>query len=109
MSATREPRWKHTDIFPIITDFIHQDYEQRRRPVLAPDIVAHLLHETSARTIIDAVRQHQQDWSVEHIASNMVAWFTARFESGTSPYLHEFEHTTVDGQDAYTPTATPKP
>jgi hypothetical protein len=107
MSATRQPRWKHDQIFPIIARFIREKYGNDGRPVVARDIAAHLLEETSARTIIEGVHQQQQDWSLEHIASNMVAWFTARFKSGTSPYLHEFEHSTVDGRDAYKPKVTP--
>ena len=105
MSTTTQPTWKHAEVFPIIARLIGEEYHRHGRFIVAHEIAARLLADGEARAIIDAARQQQQDWSLEHMASNMVAWFSQRFTLGESPYVRAFERARVDDQYAYKPIA----
>jgi hypothetical protein len=88
-------------VFPIIARLIGEEHQQHGRFIVAHEIAARLLQDGEARAIIDAARQQQQDWSLEHTAANMVAWFSQRFTIGASPYTRTFERERIDGQWAY--------
>jgi hypothetical protein len=79
-------------------------YQRHQRYITAHELAERLLQDGDARAIIDAARQQQQDWSVEHLASNMVAWFSQRITIGESEWQRAFERTKINGQWAYLPT-----
>ena len=105
MSTTTQPTWKHSEVFPIIARIIGEEHQRHARFIVAHEIAARLLQDGEARAIIDTARQQQQDWSLEHTAANMVAWFSQRFTIGESPYTRAFERSRVDDQWAYQPIA----
>lgn len=105
--SRREPSWRHPEVFPIIARLIGEEYERHHRHITAHEIAAALLQDGEARAIIDSARaQWQRDRSPEHVASNMVAWFSQRITVGQSEWRRAFERTKVHGQWAYRPTQT---
>ena len=98
-----EPTWKHSEVFPIIARLIGELYEQSHRHITAHEIAVRLLGDAEAKAASDVARQQQPDWSLEHTASNMVAWFSQRITVGKSEWGRSFERTRVDGQWAYKP------
>ncbi len=105
--SRKEPSWRHAEVFPIIARLIGEEYQRHHRHITAHEIVAALLQDGEARAIIDGAREQlQRDWSPEHLASNMVAWFSQRITVGQSAWRRAFERTKVHGQWAYRPTQT---
>ncbi len=103
MSTSTQPAWKQSEVFPIIARIIGEEHHLHDRFIVAHEIAARLLQDSDARTIIDTAHQQRQEWTLEHIAANMVAWFSQRFTVGASPYTQAFERTRVDDQWAYRP------
>jgi hypothetical protein len=103
MSTTIQPAWKHSEVFPIIARLIGEEHQRHARFIVAREIAARLLQDGEARAIVEAAHQHQHEWSLEHTAANMVAWFSQRFTIGESPYTRAFERARVDEQWAYRP------
>jgi hypothetical protein len=100
---TTQTTWKQSEVFPIIARLISEEHQRLGRYVVAHEIAARLLLDDEARIIIDVAREQRQDWSLEHTASNMVAWFSQRFTVGESNWQRAFERTRVDDQWAYKP------
>jgi len=97
-----EPTWKHDEIFPIIAHVIERQFQQHQRYITAHEIAAQLLQDDAAKAIIaHAQSQQSADWSPEHLAHNMVAWFSQRITVGDSPWATRFERTKVDDRWAY--------
>lgn len=99
----RQATWRHSEVFPIVARLIGEEYQRHQRYITAHELAERLLQDGEARAIVDAARQQQQDWSVEHLASNMVAWFSQRITIGESEWQRAFERTKIDGQWAYRP------
>ena len=93
-------------MFPIIGRMIAEEYEHHHRHVTAREIAARLLAEGEARAMIDAAQQHQPDWSQEHTASNLVAWFSQCITVGEPEWQQAFYRTKIDDQWAYKPAST---
>ncbi len=104
--ARTEPSWRHAEVFPIIARLIGEEYQRHHRHITAHEIAAALLQDGEARALIDGARELQHDRSPEHVASNMVAWFSQRITVGQSEWRRAFKRTQVDGQWAYRPTQT---
>ena len=100
----QEPTWKHDEVFPIIARLIGEEHKLHSRYVTAQEIAARLLLDGEARAIIDEAHEQQREWTVEHLASNMVAWFSQRITAGHSEWEWAFRRTRVDNQWSYMPT-----
>jgi hypothetical protein len=101
-----EPSWKRADVFPIIAHIIEQAYRENDRFVSAPEIAARLLQDTEGRNLVLAAHeQHEENQSLEWLASNMVSWFSQRITIGESDWAPAFERKKIDGLWAYKPTA----
>jgi hypothetical protein len=106
-----EPSWKHADVFPVIARVIETAYREHQRFITSQEIATRLLQDTEGRTMVEAAReQHQDQQSLEWLASNMVSWFSQRITVGESDWARTFERTkTDDGLWAYKPTVTTNP
>src|SRR5437867_3730385 len=105
--ATQEPSWKQSEVFPIIARLIGEEHKRHSRYITAQEIATRLLEDSEARVIIDVAREQQRDWTVEHLAANMVAWFSQRITAGHSEWERAFQRTRVDNQWAYMPAIAP--
>lgn len=100
-----EPSWKQADVFPIIAHIIERVWRENHRFVTAQEIAAQLLHVLKAEIWSAAHEQHEENQSLEWLASNMVSWFSQRITIGESNWAPVFERKKIDGLWAYKPTA----
>lgn len=103
----KQRTFEQTRVFSIIARLIVELYEQHPRYVTTHEIALRMLDDGKARAILDEARQHQKkNWSLEHTAINMVAFFSARITLGTSDWGRAFDRTRKDNQWAYKPIGT---
>jgi hypothetical protein len=89
-----EPSWKQVDVFPIIARIIEQAHQQVHRFVTAKTIADRLLEDAEGRRLVEEARDLQEEkQSLEWLASNMVAWFSARITAGESDWSRAFQRT----------------
>jgi hypothetical protein len=94
----QQPSWKQSEVFPIITRLIGQEYQQHQRYITTHEIALRLLQESEARAIIEAAQQQQDDkQSLEWWAHNMVACFNQCITVGQSEWQQIFERTKING------------
>jgi hypothetical protein len=104
VSRMTEPSWKQNEVFPIIERLIRDEFQHLQRFVTTHEIAKRLLEDAEARALIVAAQEQQQHWTTQHLAVNMVAWFSQRITSGESEWRPAFDRTKIDGKWAYKPT-----
>ena len=85
------PLWRKDDMFPIIVGKIGPEW------ITAEAIQALLLQDDAAAPVIARVAAHGGK-SREWVAMNMVAWFTAHYTIGNSPWARDLEREKVKGK-----------
>lgn len=100
-----QPRWKHSEVFPIIARIIGEEYQRHHRHITSHEISLRLLQDTEARAVIEQAHQHDKGQSLEWVATNMVSWFSQRITMAESKWQRAFERAKMDGQWAYIPSA----
>jgi hypothetical protein len=100
--AGGESTWKHAEVFPIIAQTIEEAYRQEQRYFTSREIASRLLRCATTRPIIEAAQRSRKDnATLDHVARNMVAWFTKRFvELGLD---QRFDKAKIKRQTAYRP------
>ena len=96
-----ESRWKHDDVFPHIASAIEAINAQHSGYATHDEIVEHLLRDPQAYIYIEAALDPIQADTSEHIAANMVAWFSQRITAGASPWADRFHRRQIGGKWAY--------
>ncbi len=97
-----KPRWKQADLFPVIACVIEQAYREFQRFITHQEIIARLLQDTEGHNLVEAAKEQREDeQSLELLASNMIAWFSARIAMGKLEWAQAFERKKIDGGWAY--------
>jgi len=91
------------DVFPIIRRIIISIHDKKQDFVTHNEIVTALLADSSGHNEIISAQKMRPHETTEHIAANMVAWFSQRITVGASIYMNSFERKKISGRWAYRP------
>ena len=101
-----ESGWKQDEVFPLIEMVIEEAYREEQRYFTSREIAARLLRNNVARPIIvKAQRCRRDNATLDHVARNMVAWFTKRFLELALD--KRFDKQRIKGLTAYKPKNAP--
>lgn len=96
-----EPRWKHDEVFPHIASAIDAINAQHSGYAAHDEIVKQFLRDPQARRYVEAAQDSSTADTPEHIAANMIAWFSQRITAGASPWVDRFNRRQIGGKWAY--------
>ena len=95
--------FRHAEVFPVIAESIQKIFKETQDWVTHDQLVGALMAHPETKNLIDTAPGRGCSLSDEHLAANMVAWFSARFEAKTNEYQNAFEPTKVAGKYAFKP------
>lgn len=98
-----ESSWKQSDVFPIIARIIGEEFRGTHGFVTSAVIAARLQNDAEAEPLLREALLQSKNLSIEQLASNMVAWFSARITAGSSDWAEAYQRKKMDNHWSYMP------
>ena len=98
------PSFSLDSVLPLVARLIKEIYDSGQPFATHREIASRLLSDPAGHRLAEtAFREQAQPRSIEHVASNMVAWFSASYRKNIANLPQQFERERVSGCYAYTP------
>lgn len=93
----------HTDVFPVVSKLIVSQNRSTKDFVPHDALVLAYLSDPQGKLLVKRASKKNPEWSKQHWAGIMIAWFSQRITVGTSEYGGQFTRTRIGRQWAYKP------